>query len=73
MPSSPDPLRAAVGRVAYYSRRGESPAKLEEAKRDLSATRLERAIQEALADVPPLSTEQRQRLAVLLARGGEQE
>jgi hypothetical protein len=71
MPASPDPLRAAVGRVAYYSRRGESPQKLEEARREVAAAKLERAIQDALESAPPLTTEQRNRLAVLLAKGGE--
>jgi hypothetical protein len=61
-----DPVRTASGRIAYHSRRDGNPAKLTEARRDLAAAKLERHIREAVAAAPPLSDDQKHRLAALL-------
>ncbi|WP_298992107.1 hypothetical protein [uncultured Pseudokineococcus sp.] len=65
-----DPVLAARSRVANLHRaRERDPGAIAEAKRDLAAAQLERAIRTALAaDLPP-SPEQRDRLAALLAGG----
>lgn len=68
--SSKDPVRVARARVALESRKVGDPARLHEARRVLTAAKLERAIHEALAATPPLTLDQRTTLASLLL-GGE--
>lgn len=65
----PDPVLAARGRLAYASRKGGDPGALEAARREFKEAKLRKAIQEAVASAPPLSPEQRDRLAALLAGG----
>lgn len=71
MPRIPDPVRVAAGRYAIAHRRDRnvSPEEREAAHRDFAAARLERAVRETLEDAPPLTVEQRQRIARLLAGG----
>lgn len=68
--SSPNPVISARARVALLSRpdRG-TPAKVAEARRVLTAAKLERHIREVIAGAPPLTAEVRDRLAALLATG----
>ncbi len=62
-----DPVLSARSRVANLHRNsGATPAQLDKARRELTAANCERAIQKALDAAPPLSTDQRKRLAVLL-------
>lgn len=64
---SNDPVAMWAGRVRVYQRPDRNdPAKLAEARRNLSEARVERAILEAMAATPPMTMEQRQRLADLL-------
>ena len=59
--------RARVASATRDVRRGRYPeSKLHDAKRDHQAAVLEHYIQKALASAPPLSDEQRTRLAELL-------
>ncbi|QRY53381.1 hypothetical protein [Mycolicibacterium septicum] len=71
--STPEVISAA-GKVAVLSR-DYSPddPRLMEARRRLSELRLEAHIQQAVSAAPPLTDEQRARLAELLApiRGGD--
>lgn len=60
--------RARVGALARWSK--DDGAELEEARQDLSALRLEEHIRAAVDGAPPLTPEQRARLARLL-RGGD--
>lgn len=66
---SKDPVFVARSRVARASQRGAKPHVLTEARRDLSAAHVERAIRKALDAAPPLSNLQRERLAELLTGG----
>lgn len=68
---TPDPVRVASARLAYYSRqdgRGD-PAKVSVARRDMAAAKLERHIQEVVDAAPPLTQQQREHLASLLTGG----
>jgi hypothetical protein len=56
-------------RVANASLRGD-PAAVEAAQQDLKAAKAERYIREVVDSAPPLSAEQRDRLALLLSGGG---
>lgn len=67
--SSPDPYLVARSRLANASHRGGDPAAIIEARRDFTAVKLERYIREVVASAPPLTTEQRARLAALLSGG----
>lgn len=61
--------RASVAALSRCVRNGERPADdpdLVTARRDLNAARLESYIEKVLAQAPPLSDEQRNRLAELL-------
>lgn len=61
------------GRVAALSRsRPDDDPELVEAKRNLLALSLEKAVREAVAKAPPLTVEQRDRIAAIL-RGGSQD
>ena len=58
-----------MGRLAYACRRDVgTPQSRAEARRDMSALKLESAIQDALAAAPPLTDEQRARLARTVER-----
>lgn len=63
-----DPVLVARARVANATRRGDATATAA-ARSELTAAKLERAINEALVATPPLNTEQHTRLASLLAAG----
>lgn len=70
----PDPLMVAVGRVAQASRpsAAQQPGALREARSDLVAARLERAIREAFrpeSPYEPIRKRDRLRLARLLREG----
>ncbi len=65
---SADPVLSARSRVALAARSGK-PEALTEARRNLNAAHVERAITRALAAAPPLTDEQRARLAALLTGG----
>lgn len=63
--------RSAAARKAALLRAKSPNLKLvAEADRDLSAARLEDYITQAVAQAPPLTPEQRQRLSLLLNGGG---
>lgn len=67
-PVTNDPVLSARGRLAYASRldsRGDT-SKRDAARLALSEALLERHIREVLAIVPPLSADQRDRLASIL-------
>lgn len=65
-------LKRANGHIAYYSRSDVlDREKVATSRRDAEAARIEIAIHNALATAPPLSTEQRERLAALLAGGAK--
>jgi len=59
-----DPVRGAVAALGVASRTGGN---VEEARRTLKEAKLERWIQEALETAPPLTDQQRSRLATMLA------
>lgn len=66
-----DPVLSARSRIANLHRRRDcDPALLAEARQQLTALNLERAIQRALDAAPPLTNETRSRLAQLLTSGG---
>lgn len=71
MPAKDPRTRHLVARRAALQRHHgpESPATLD-ARRDLIAATLEERIAEAVAAAPPLSSQQKARLSVLL-RGGD--
>lgn len=65
------PAQLARTRLARLHVHGTpDPAAVAEAKRDLIAANCEVAIGKALASAPPITAEQRARLAALLAGGG---
>jgi hypothetical protein len=67
-----NPVFLAATRVARASRpgcRGSDPEDLAAARRALTEAKLERAIREAVAAAPPLTQEQRDKLALILVRG----
>jgi len=58
---------SARGKLGATARRfPNDPDRLAEARRDLAAAKLQDYIERTLADAPPLSDAQRERLAVLL-------
>lgn len=72
---SPKPTtwQAERARIAGLSSRPNRPAddpQIVEARRNLKALRLEEHVKKVLADAPPLSDEQRNRIAALLRIGG---
>jgi hypothetical protein len=71
MPSTtnpnPDPINVLCGRIAYWS--GRDTAKADEARRELAIAKMDRFVRNTIATTPPLSDEQRDRLALLLTRG----
>jgi hypothetical protein len=68
LPADVAALRARHAALARY-RPADDPA-LVEARRDLRAARLQHAVSEAVAAAPPLTGEQRRRIAALLTGGG---
>lgn len=59
------------GRIAALSRsRTSDDPELVSARRNLRAARLEDHVQRVLAEAPPLTDEQRERIAALLRAGG---
>lgn len=65
-----DPVLAARGRLAYASRQGtNNPEAAIAARRELKEAKLSRAIREAIDSIPPLTVEQRQRIASILIAG----
>ncbi len=69
-----DPLDVARGQIAAASPKGirPHPERLREAQQDLALAKIDRFIKRALADAPPLTDEQRARLARLLTVDGGQ-
>ena len=66
-----DPVLQARARKGVAARRGDAEG-VRSASRDLTAAKLERHIREAVAAAPPLTNDQRARLAALLRpQGGE--
>ena len=64
--TEPDPVFAARAALGVAARRGRDQAP---ARRDLTAAKLRRAIQQALADEHPPSTGQCRAMALLLSEG----
>lgn len=76
MTGSIDDARLKIGRAVAASARARrfhrnNPTVLADAKRDVTAAKIEFAVAKALADAPPLTHEQAQRIHdLLLASGG---
>ncbi len=71
MPASSPTLRDRTARAGAAVRWGKANA--EDARRELATERIGQYVQRVLASAPPLTTEQRERLALLLrnsASGG---
>ena len=64
-----DPVISARSRLGGRIRLGSSPELITEARQELAAAKLERAINEAIASAPPLADSARERLAMLLLKG----
>lgn len=70
--ATPDPVSSASGRLAGLHRYGTpDPVAVADARRELTAAHVERTIQRALAAAPPLTADQRARLAALLVGGAK--
>lgn len=68
------PLSAAqIARNRVGGAARNNPERVEDARRDLAAAKLEQYITDVVAAAPPLSAEQRERLALLLTPGGSVE
>jgi hypothetical protein len=67
LPAHSPSLRRCTARAGAAVRWARPDA--DQARRELAAERISAYIQRVLADAPPLTPEQRQRLAVLLAGG----
>jgi hypothetical protein len=66
------PSQIARNRLArLHSAGAPDPAAVIDARRELAAANCERAIQKALAAAPPLTADQRARLAALLVGGAK--
>lgn len=59
------PVISARGRLGYAKRIGD-PQTITDAKRDLAAANLQQYIEKVVSTAPPLTDEQRDRLAALL-------
>lgn len=66
---SKNPVMVASAAHARAVRAGD-PEQIVETKRGIIAAQLQRAIDQALAAAPPLTTEQRESLAQMLLDGG---
>lgn len=64
----PNPVLIARAKVARNSH-SDNPVALNDARRELTEAKLERHIREVVAAAPPLTQEQRDRLAALLSAG----
>lgn len=62
-----DPVRRARSTLANAHKRDANPARIAEARRALTAAKLERAIMEALAADPAITLERRAELVQVLA------
>lgn len=62
--------RARIGGLSSRPNRQPDDPELIEARRNLRALRLEEHVRKTLAEAPPLSDEQRERIAALLHVGG---
>ncbi|WP_314095919.1 hypothetical protein [Microbacterium foliorum] len=62
--------KVAAVKVARVSQHG-TPAELAEARRELALANIEAAIERNLASSPPLTTDQKKRIAALLRTGGQ--
>jgi hypothetical protein len=60
------PAQAARDRLGAATRNGASPDDVDAARRDLAEANLAQHIRRVVAGWPPLTAEQRQRLALLL-------
>lgn len=65
----PSPVLKARAAKAVAVRRGDQHAAVE-ATRDLAAAKLEQYIERIVSEAPPLTSAQRDRLALLLRGGG---
>lgn len=66
MSVSADPVTIWSARVRAYQRAGRDAKKLADARRNLAEAKLAREIEQTIHGEPPLTTEQRERLAALL-------
>lgn len=71
---TPDPVHSAVAHLGVALRtsrggKGGDPAAVADARRNLAEAQIKRAIERALAAAPPLTDEQRAKLAALLSGG----
>lgn len=68
----PNEVLAARSRLGVATRR-KQPSEIESARQDLAAAKLEAYVEKIVSGAPPLTTEQRARLAALftLTPGGE--
>ena len=64
------PVGAARARLAVLVREGASPEQVEAARARLREANAEAAVQRVVDSFPPLTDEQRSRLALLLAPAG---
>jgi hypothetical protein len=71
VPAQPKPWTHHRARVASLTARGASANEIDKARRDLRAERLADYIKRTVDVSPPLTPEQRQRLAGLLRGPGE--
>ena len=62
----------ARGRLGGLRNKGAAPERIEEARRELKAAVTEDYIRRTLAEAPPLSDVQRQRLAELLSPSSDE-
>ncbi len=65
MPARSKTLRVAVARAGHAARGGD-PVQIESTRRDLAAERIASYVEAVVAQAPPLTPEQRARLALLL-------
>ena len=65
-----NPVQVAGGRLGGRIRLGCSPELIKEARQELAAAKLEQAINAAIESAPPLTDSARERLAMLLLKGG---
>ncbi len=70
MPSKDPEKRSQSARIAAATRWGNKSTQIKDIQRDLAAERLESYIARVVAEAPPLSPEQLDRIAVLLRPAG---
>ena len=61
---------ASLSRCVATGERQPDDPELEQARRDLKALGLQEYIEKVVAEAPPLSSEQRERISALLRTGG---